>query len=109
MSNIVRNLLVVLFFFSSFLPASARAQEMPSDYQAVLKTLDKKGDFKGFDQKGFDQKKDFGPQPIKGGPGGGGSLFRANRYAPDHPAFAGKTLIPGSTLEELLLKGNKGK
>src|SRR5215467_10463568 len=46
MSNIVRNLLVVLFFFSSFLPASARAQEMPSDYQEVLKTLDKKGDFK---------------------------------------------------------------
>src|SRR5215470_1395831 len=44
MSKIAKNLLVVLFFLS--LPVPAIAQEMPSDYQEVLKTLDRKGDFK---------------------------------------------------------------
>jgi hypothetical protein len=40
-----------------------------------------------------------------GGPGrvppGGSPLFRAYRYAIDYPAFAGKTLTAGKTLEEL--------
>jgi Arylsulfotransferase (ASST) len=76
---------------------------------------DKKGpgkDFeqKDFDGKGFGGKKDGFPPGGKGGPGGGGGgLFRALRYAPDHPAFVGKELKPGNTLEELLQQGSKGK
>jgi hypothetical protein len=44
----------------------------------------------------------------RGGPGdgppGGTPLFRAYRYAIDHPAFAGRSLIPGKLLEELQQK-----
>jgi hypothetical protein len=70
----------------------------------------KKGESKDFDPKGIEQKKAFGGPPGgKGGPGGGGSLFRALRYGPDHPALVGKMLTPGSTLEELLQQGTKGK
>jgi hypothetical protein len=41
-----------------------------------------------------------------GGPGfvrppGGAPMFRANRYTPNHPAFLGKALTPGKTVEEL--------
>ncbi len=36
------------------------------------------------------------------GPKGGGSLFRAYRYAKDHPGLAGKELKPGKTLEQTL-------
>jgi len=50
--------------------------------------------------------------PVKGEPNPGifgfppsgsqaGGLFRASRYAPDYPGLAGKTLIPGKTIEEL--------
>src|SRR5579859_4693436 len=46
MSKITKNLLVVLFFVSTFLATTAIAQEMPGDYQEVLKSLDRKGDFK---------------------------------------------------------------
>ncbi|HYV36887.1 MAG TPA: aryl-sulfate sulfotransferase [Gemmataceae bacterium] len=68
----------------------------------------KKGDPKAFDPKGGEPKKDIFIQPGKGGPGGGGGgLFRATRIAPEHPALVGKTLTPGSTLEELLQ--GKGK
>ena len=48
-----------------------------------------------------------GPPPggPGGGPGGpprmGNTLFRAVRYALDHPAFAGKTIKPGETLVEI--------
>ena len=31
----------------------------------------------------------------------GNTLFRATRYALDHPAFAGRTLKPGKTLVEI--------
>jgi hypothetical protein len=54
----------------------------------------------------------FGPGGGRGGPGGpggfpgfgppgGGSLFRAYRYAPNYPGLVGKDLTPGKTLEEL--------
>jgi hypothetical protein len=36
-----------------------------------------------------------------GGPPGGGSVFRAYRYAADYPGLAGKDLKPGKTIEEL--------
>lgn len=39
--------------------------------------------------------------PGRGGPPGGASLFRAYRFAIDHPAFAGRKLAPGKSLEEL--------
>ncbi len=39
--------------------------------------------------------------PPGGGPPGGQPLFRATRYAATFPAFAGKVLTPGKTLEEL--------
>lgn len=42
-----------------------------------------------------------GPGP---GPQGGTPVFRAYRYAVDHPAFAGKKLIPGKPLEDLQSK-----
>ena len=37
---------IPLFFISICFIASAFAQDIPSDYQDVLKVLDKKGDFK---------------------------------------------------------------
>jgi hypothetical protein len=41
-------------------------------------------------------------KPVgKGPPKAGNTLFRATRYAIDHPAFQGKTLIPGKTLVEV--------
>jgi len=44
----------------------------------------------------------------RGGPGddppGGTPLFRAYRYAIDHPALAGRSLTPGKLLEELQQK-----
>ena len=56
-----------------------------------------------------DQKRQFqamqqGPGPGgpgRGGPPGGPPLFRAYRYALNYPAFAGKDLTPGKTLEEM--------
>lgn len=36
-----------------------------------------------------------------GPPRQGNTLFRATRYALDHPAFAGRTLVPGKTLVEI--------
>jgi hypothetical protein len=39
--------------------------------------------------------------PGRRGPPGGTPLFRAYRYATNFPAFAGKELTPGKTLEEL--------
>ena len=41
-----------------------------------------------------------GPGGPPGGPGGPGGIFRTYRYATDYPAFAGKDLVPGKTLEE---------
>jgi len=46
MSNSKKKLLIVLFFLSMFFATSAIAEEVPSDYQEVLRTLDRKGDFK---------------------------------------------------------------
>ena len=43
-----------------------------------------------------------GPRPGGGGPNRmGNTLFRATRYASNHPAFEGKTLKPGKTLVEI--------
>jgi hypothetical protein len=39
----------------------------------------------------------------------GNTLFRATRYALDHPAFAGRTLKPGKTLVELEEEFDKQK
>jgi translation initiation factor IF-2 len=36
-----------------------------------------------------------------GGPGGGGSLFRAPRYAPEYAGLAGKDLKGTKTIDEL--------
>jgi hypothetical protein len=41
--------------------------------------------------------------PAFGGPGGG-SLFRAPRYAPNYPGLTGKELKPGKTVEDLQQK-----
>jgi len=73
--------------------------------------FDPKGD-KGPPPDGIDPKGGKGPPPGgKGGPGGlgGGSVFRATRIAPDYPAFKGKDLSPGKTIEELYANdGKKG-
>lgn len=37
-----------------------------------------------------------------GGPHAGGALFRAYRYAPDHPGLAGRDLKPGKTLVDVI-------
>jgi hypothetical protein len=50
-----------------------------------------------------------GPPGFFGGPPGGGSLFRAYRYAPDFPGLAGKDLTPGKTVEELQPKDKPEK
>jgi hypothetical protein len=39
--------------------------------------------------------------PGGGGPPGGTQLFRAYKYAADHPALAGRDLKPGRTVEEI--------
>src|SRR5204863_10068517 len=47
----------------------------------------------------------FYPTGSEGfGPRGGGSLFRAYRYAPDYPGLAGKELTPGDTIETWVQK-----
>ena len=42
-----------------------------------------------------------GAQGGRGGANARQQVFRAYRFAPDFPAFAGKTLTPGKPLEEL--------
>ena len=42
-------------------------------------------------------------------PKAGNTLFRATRYALDHPAFAGKTFKPGKTLVEIEEEADKEK
>ena len=42
----IREMLFISTFILALAPASTPAQNIPSDYQEVLKTLDKKGDFK---------------------------------------------------------------
>jgi Spy/CpxP family protein refolding chaperone len=39
--------------------------------------------------------------PGRASPPGGTPVFRAYRYPMNHPAFAGRTLVPGKSLEEL--------
>jgi hypothetical protein len=63
-----------------------------------------------------DQKKQLqvmrrrtGGGPGGNGPPGGRPLFRALRYAADFPGFAGRTLTPGRTLEELQPKESEKK
>jgi hypothetical protein len=48
-----------------------------------------------------DFKKRFATAAAGGRPKPGNTLFRATRYAVDHPAFAGRKLEPGKTLVEL--------
>jgi hypothetical protein len=50
-----------------------------------------------------------GPGGFGGGPPGGASLFRAERYAVNHLAFVGRDLTPGPTVEELQAKEQKTK
>jgi Spy/CpxP family protein refolding chaperone len=50
-----------------------------------------------------------GAPPGRGGPPGGAPVFRAYRYATSYPAFAGRKLTPGKTLEELQPKEPKKK
>ena len=46
MLNSIREMLFISTFILTLAPTSAPAQNIPTDYQEVLKTLDKKGDFK---------------------------------------------------------------
>ena len=41
------------------------------------------------------------------GPGAGGTIFRAYRYAPDYSGLIGRDLRPGETIEEQVQKGSK--
>jgi hypothetical protein len=50
-----------------------------------------------------------GPPGMGMGPPGGSSLFRAYRYAADHPGLAGKELKGGKTVEDLQAKDPAGK
>jgi hypothetical protein len=54
------------FFSLSVFSSRASAQEMPNDYQNVLKSLDRKGDFKG---------------------GGSEGEYSAQRFEDDHPGL----------------------
>src|SRR5207248_3289459 len=78
-----------------------RIEDIQKDIDAKLETLlteDQKKQLQGMRQ---------GPGPVIAagpggrGPAGGTPLFRAYRYAVNFPGFAGKTLTPGKTLEEL--------
>jgi Arylsulfotransferase (ASST) len=79
----------------------SRMAEMQKEIDARLETLLTE------EQKLQLQKMRQGATVVKtvgpGGPGpaSGSPLFRAYRYASDHPAFAGKTLTPGKPLEDL--------
>ena len=79
-----------------------RLDEIQKDIDAKLATLlteDQKRQLQTMQQRG-----------PGGGPGrtmvppGGRPLFRATRYATSFPGFAGKTLTPGKTLEEMVPK-----
>ena len=47
--------------------------------------------------------------PGAGSPPGGASLFRAYKYAADYPAFAGRDLKPGQTVDEIEKEKEKDK
>src|SRR5262249_33912429 len=47
--------------------------------------------------------------PGRNPPPGGAPMFRANRYATSHPAFSGRDLTPGKTIEELQQEQAKKK
>lgn len=86
----------------------ADLQKAADEKLAKLLTDDQKKQFKQI-------KEDFaraGPGGPPGGPGGpppglfngppgGASVFRAYKYAADYPAFAGRDLKPGPTIEEV--------
>ena len=78
-----------------------RIEDIQKDIDAKLETLLTE------DQKKQLQTMRQGPPGgMIAGPGGrsppgGTPLFRAYRYAANFPGFAGKTLNPGKTLEEL--------
>jgi hypothetical protein len=50
-----------------------------------------------------------GGGPPNFGPPGGSALFRAYRYAANYPAFQGRDMTPGKTVEEMQPKDKKGK
>jgi len=50
-----------------------------------------------------------GGGPPNFGPPGGSALFRAYRYAGNYPAFQGRDMTSGKTVEELQPKDKKGK
>jgi len=76
-----------------------RVDEIQKDIDAKLATLlteEQKRQLQTMQQRGP------GGGPGRGGPPPGGRpLFRAVRYATSFPGFAGKTLTPGKTLEEM--------
>jgi hypothetical protein len=79
-----------------------RLEDLQKDIDARLDTLlteDQKQQLVALQRR----PPDGGPGPGggRGGPPGGRAVFRALRYAANFPAFAGKNLTPGKTLEEL--------
>jgi hypothetical protein len=105
-------------------PATQDSLKLTADQQKELAQLQKEADGQVAKILKDDQKKQLketqermkgfaggGPPGFGGGgfpgfgrPGGGGSLFRAPRYAPDYPGLDGKDLTPGKTIEELQAK-----
>ena len=78
-------------------------KEADGKLASILQEEQKK-QLKNMQGKGKKKGPGFGPGgPGFGGPGGG-SLFRAPRYAADYPGLVGRNLTPGKLLEELQAK-----
>src|SRR5262249_26241080 len=77
---------------------------MTSDQKNRLQTIQTE-----FARTGISGSPTASPRTASGGPAGAAfvppkvSLFRAARYAPDHPGLAGKELKPGMTVDEIQL------
>jgi hypothetical protein len=94
-------------------PQQQDALKLTSEQKKQLETIQKGIDAMLDNLLTADQKKQLKsmqPAPVimagpggpgRGGPPGGAPMFRSYRYAMNFPAFAGKNLKPGKTIEDL--------
>jgi hypothetical protein len=102
-------------------PQQQDALKLTSDQKKQLATIQKGIDAMLDSLLTDDQKKQLKsmqPAPVmmagpggpgRGGPPGGAPMFRSYRYAMNFPAFEGKNLKPGDTIEELQKKEQEKK
>jgi hypothetical protein len=100
-----------------FSPAQQESLKLSDGQRKRLEEIQKEIDARIETLLTEDQKKQLQAmqeRPAAGGPGrrgppGGEPLFRATRYATSFPGFAGKSLIPGKSLEAWQAKDSRKK